>query len=281
MPANKQFKDSMFSFLFGNPDNLRELYSAIKGVCLPHDARIDINTLSDMLFKEQINDLSFTVDNRLVVLIEHQSTINPNMPLRLLEYIAHVYEKITNHRKLYQPALVKIPEPEFIVLYNGMEEYPDYKELRLSDAFMDAGGLKGNKDIALELIARVYNINRGRNPEILKRSGTLDGYSFFVEKVRECQKTLSFDAAFRDAVKYCIDHGIMKQFFEEHGSEVYNMALWGWDVEEERAALYEEGIEQGVERGREQVARNALAEGASFDFVQKITGLSPETIANL
>ena len=203
MPVNKRYKDSVFSFLFSDPDNLRELYSAIEGAPLPPDAKIDINTLSDMLYMEQVNDLSFTIDNRLIVLIEHQSTFNPNMPLRLLKYITRVYEKIISNKKLYHSKLEKIPQPEFIVLYNGKDPYPDRGLLRLSDAFKDIDGLSGNKDIALELIVQVYNINHGRNPHMLKKSEALDGYSFFVEKVREYEKELPFEEAFRNAIKYC------------------------------------------------------------------------------
>ena len=132
----------MFSSLFGNPDILRELYSAIEGIALPPDIPVDINTLSGVIFKDKINDLSFTIDNRLVVLIEHQSTINNNIPLRLLIYMAKVYEKIVNMKKVYQTKLEKIPYPEFIVLYNGKDKYPDYSELRLSDAFKGTKGLK-------------------------------------------------------------------------------------------------------------------------------------------
>ena len=118
MNVNAKYKNSVFSLLFSNPEAIRELYGAIEGVVLPPETSIDINTLSDVLYMGQINDLSFTVDNRLVVLIEHQSTINPNMPLRLLMYIAHIYEKIIDRNKLYKTKLEKIPAPEFIVLYN-------------------------------------------------------------------------------------------------------------------------------------------------------------------
>ena len=290
MPANTRYKDSVFSFLFSDFDNLRELYSAIEGVSLPPDAKIDINTLSDMLFMEQINDLSFTVGNRLIVLIEHQSSINPNMPLRLLEYIAHVYEKIINRRKLFHSKLEKIPTPEFIVLYNGKEEYPDHKELRLSDAFIDAADLRGkNLGKSLELVVQVYNINYGHNHQILEKCEALGGYSFFVGKVREYQKVLPFEEAFKRAIKYCIEHNILKQFLENHGSEVYSMALCGWDIEEARVAWREEAREAGLEEGREEgreeerevIARNALAKGIPLDLIHEITGLNMETIIEL
>jgi len=94
MDVNIKYKASVFSSLFSTPDALRELYSAIEGVDLPPDTPIDINTLSDVLFMDQVNDVSFTIASRLLVIFEHQSTINQNMPLRLLMYIARVYEKI-------------------------------------------------------------------------------------------------------------------------------------------------------------------------------------------
>ena len=187
MNVNARYKNSVFSLLFSNPEAIRELYSAIEGVSLPPDATIDINTLSGVLYMDQINDLSFTVGNLLVVIMEHQSSVNPNMPLRVLMYIAYIYEKIISRNLLYKTKLEKIPTPEFIVLYNGKEPYPDRSTLRLSDAFKDACGLLGveNPAPALELIVQVYNINDGHNAEILRKSRTLGGYSAFVGKVRE------------------------------------------------------------------------------------------------
>ena len=298
MNINAKYKNSVFSLLFGNPDALRELYSAIEGVPLPPDIPININTLSDVLYMEQINDLSFTVDNRLVVLIEHQSTINPNMPLRLLIYIAHVYEKIIDRIKLYKTKLEKIPTPEFIVLYNGKEPYPDRETLSLSGAFKDACDLLGVESAAqsLELVVQVYNINRGHNAEILEKSRTLGGYSVFVEKVREYALSLSLEEAMKKAVKYCIDNNVLKTFLETHNSEVFNMLL-EWNLEEAKTAWREEaweeglekgleeglekGLEEGLEKGLEKVARNALNKGMPLDLIHEITGLDIKSIQNI
>jgi predicted transposase/invertase (TIGR01784 family) len=276
MQINRNHKNSVFSALFSNPDVLRELYSAIEGVTLPPDIPVDINTLTDILYKDQINDVSFTIDNRLVVLIEHQSTINNNIPLRLLMYIARVYEKIVNRKKLYQTKLEKIPAPEFIVLYNGSDPYPDYTELRLSDAFKDIEGLKLANTIPLELIAQVYNINQGHNCEILKKCKVLDSYSIFVDKVREYEKQLTLEESVKCAIKYCKENDILKKFLDDHSSEVFNMLL-DWNTEDAIEAAREEGWEDGMEKGREDgiefTARNALIEGLSTESVQKITGL--------
>jgi len=263
MKVNKKLKDSVFSFLFSNPDILRELYSAIEGIPIPPDIPIDINTLSGIIYKDKINDLSFTIDNRLVVLIEHQSTINNNIPLRLLIYIAHVYEKIVNMKKVYQTKLEKIPAPEFIVLYNGKANYPDHTELRLSDAFKGINGLKLANTIPLELIVQVYNINQGHNPEMLKKCETLDNYSVFIDKIKEYQKNgLELEEAVNNAVEYCKENNILKKFLEKHSSEVFNMLLteWNWDdaLEVAREEGREDGIEEGIEKGLEKSRQHFL-----------------------
>jgi len=245
MNVNKKHKDSMFSSLFGNPDILRELYSAIEGITLPPDIPVDINTLSGVIFKDKINDLSFTIDNRLVVLIEHQSTINNNIPLRLLIYMAKVYEKIVNMKKVYQTKLEKIPYPEFIVLYNGKDKYPDYTELRLSDAFKGIEGLKLADTIPLELTAKVYNINQGHNSEILRKCKTLDNYSIFVNKIRDYQGNgLTLEEALNNAIEYCKENNILKNFLETHSSEVFNMLLTEWNWDDALEVAREEGREE-------------------------------------
>jgi hypothetical protein len=99
MSANREYKSSVFSLLFGEETALRGLYEALEGVALPADLPITINTLEDALFKTKINDISFEAGEKLVVILEHQSTINPNMPLRLLSYIARIYEKISAGKK--------------------------------------------------------------------------------------------------------------------------------------------------------------------------------------
>jgi predicted transposase/invertase (TIGR01784 family) len=280
--ANREHKASMFSSLFGNPDVLRELYSAIEGIPIPPDIPIDINTLSGVLYKDKINDLSFIIDNRLVVLIEHQSTINNNIPLRLLIYIAHVYEKIVNMKKVYQTKLEKIPFPEFIVLYNGEAKYPDHSKLKLSDAFKDIKGLKSADTIPLELTVQVYNINQGHNSDILKKCKTLDNYSFFIDKIREYQKTgLTLEKSFKDAIKYCKENNILKKFLETHSSEVFNMIFTEWNWDDALEVAREEGREDGLEEGIEFTARNALLKGIPVQTVQEITGLSLEKIIEL
>jgi hypothetical protein len=194
-------------------------------------------------------------------------------------YIARVYEKIIDRKKMYQKNLEKIPTPEFVVLYNGKAPQPDHETLKLSEAFKDAAQLKAvaPDTPALELVVQVYNINPGHNTALCTRSETLGGYSIFVDKIREYEKSMPLEAAMREAIKYCIENGVLKTFLETHSSEVFNMLITEWNTEEAKKVWYEEGREEGLS----DVARTALAEGASIEFVQKITGLDIETIKNL
>ncbi|MDR0463583.1 MAG: Rpn family recombination-promoting nuclease/putative transposase [Treponema sp.] len=288
--VNTKHKASVFSTLFSDPETLRELYSAIEGVDVPKDAIISINTLSDVLFMGQLNDVSFTINDQLVVLIEHQSTINNNIPIRMLMYIGRVYEKIIERERLYQKKLVKIPAPEFIVLYNGVDQFPDYKELRLSDAFMN---IKGQLIDSLELAAHVYNINHGRNPQMLEKSKNLDGYSIFIAKIREYRKELSLEESLKAAIKYCIGNDILVQFLKDNSSEVINMLTeepsmeeiieirFQEALEEIREESLEEGLEQGLERGREKTARNLISMGMSINDIARATELPIERISSL
>ncbi|MDR1318754.1 MAG: Rpn family recombination-promoting nuclease/putative transposase [Treponema sp.] len=284
MGANREFKSTVFSLLFSEPDILRELYGALKGFTLPPDTPVVVNTLEGALFRNMLNDVSFEIGGKEVVVIEHQSSVNPNMPLRILMYIARLYEKMTAGRKAFGGKQVKIPRPEFIVLYNGVAPYPEEDILRLSDAFEDASSPGTGRDAPpeLELVVKVYNINRGHNAGKLRQSRTLEGYSEFIGKVREMERPgEELTGAIKKAMEWCISQNILKDFFERNGSEVINMLFNEFNMEAELAAEWEAGLEKGMEEGLEKTARNALAEGLPMEVIRKITGLDLETISQL
>jgi hypothetical protein len=171
------------------------------------------------------------------------------MAVRLLMYMGRVYEKLTAGRNIYGSKKLKIPRPEFIVLYNGKAPYPEEGLIRLSDAFEEPVWLEGGLP-KLELEVKVYNINYGCNEGIVKRSETLEGYSKFIAKVRELEGVGDREGAMGEAVKWCIGQGILRGFLEEHGTEVMNMLMAEWKLEDALVVEREEGIEQGLEQGR-------------------------------
>ena len=186
METNRNYKDSVFTALFNDPDLLRELYCVLGGKELSPDVPVCINTLKNVLYMGKYNDISFEIGGKLVILIEHQSTLNPNMALRLLFIISRVLEKRIQSNTLYSTKQLSIPWPEFYVLYNGTAPYPDNAVLRLSDLYEDPQdlGLAEKLKPMLEMEVKVLNINEGRNEEIVNRCKKLAEYSAFIGKVR-------------------------------------------------------------------------------------------------
>jgi predicted transposase YdaD len=296
MEANSKHKNSVFSLLFSDPVVLRELYCALTGVELSPDVTVTVSTLSNALFMGRVNDVSFEIGGRLVVLIEHQSSINPNMALRLLMYIARVYESIVKTSRIYSKKKITVPRPEFFVLYNGKETYPDEGVMRLSDLYesTDGLGLPEKEAPALELAVRVININEGKNLAIAERCTALAGYSVFVAKVREyVEDGEDLTEALKKAVRYCRKHDILGEFLRRNSAEVMGMLFGEWDLDEAKEVWYEDGLEDGLERGIEkglergraegqlEIARKMKAVGIPVETIHAVTGLPSGAIDSM
>ena len=277
MSANRQYKSSVFATLFGEPDNFIELYNALTGSAYPLDTNVEPATLTDILFMDRQNDVAFVIGDVIVVLIEHQSTISENIPLRLLLYIARIYELIIDNDAIYKEKLYKIPQPEFIVLYNGTDKFPSEKTLRLSDAFKQSPtpGLGG----FLDLSVRVVNINKGYNQNIVKSSNNLKGYVDFIALVRGNRKLgLSLQDAVTKAVSDCLQQGILTDFLNRHATEVINMLTAEFNIDTAKRVWQEEareeGIEEGIEIGRIYAAVNVIKKwGLSVADAMALVGL--------
>lgn len=122
--VNRELKASAFTAYFSMPENAASLYEALSGneKVMPED--ISYTTLSGVLFMARKNDMAFQVKDRVLVISEHQSTINANMPLRDAIYYGRTMEKLIDPKALYKSTLIQIPTPEFFVFYNGKEKFP-------------------------------------------------------------------------------------------------------------------------------------------------------------
>ena len=268
--ANRTYKDSVFVKLFGDKEKLAELYNAIAGTNYKPDD-ITLATLENIIFIGRENDIAFTIGGRLIVLIEHQSSINPNMPLRCLLYIAREYQRLADNEAMYSSRLVKIMPPEFIVMYNGMDEYPEESTLNLSDAFID-------KTDNLELKVKVYNVNLGHSQEIMNRSSTLNEYSIFVARVREnINKGLAFSDAVKNAVKECLKDDILSEFLKIYGSDVVSMLSMEFNLTDALKVRYKDGELDKAEK----VAEKLLKRGMSIEIVAEDTELSIEQVKEI
>jgi hypothetical protein len=268
--ANPKHKDSFFTKLFSEPQNALKLYNAISKSEYPLDTPIEMTTLENVLFVDRYNDLSFVIDDKLVVLIERQSTICPNMCLRLFGYLSKVYDRFIMHRDIYSTRMLKIPRPEFIVLYNGTAPYPDESILRLSEAFRDLpAGYEPNG--GLELTAKVLNINKGHNIDTVQKSVELDGYAQIVDQIRNNKNSgMSLEGAIKKAVQDCIESNILSDFLKKYGGDVMSFLYAEMSVEDFVAIRVEDAKYDNAVKA----AKKGLAKGFSVEDVAEINDLS-------
>ena len=205
------------------------------------------------------NDLSFLIDSRLS-LYEHQSTYSPNLPLRYLFYISDLYSGMTKDENLYGTKRIQIPTPQFVIFYNGSQEQPDRKILRLSDAYCVK-----EEHPALELTAVMLNINRGHNEKLKEMCKSLKDYSEYTARVREYAQVKPVEEAVEQAISECIQEGILSEFLKQNRAEAKQVSIYEYDEEkhmrQEREASWEEGREVGREEGREEGRVQGREEG--------------------
>ncbi len=242
--VHRKYKDRLFRMIFQDKENLLSLYNALNGTNYDNPEELEVVTLDNAIYINVKNDLAFILDFYLNM-YEHQSSLNPNMPLRFLQYIAREYEKLMVGKSLYYTNLVKIPTPRFVVFYNGKEEQPAEQILRLSDAFKQAV-----EDSELELKVRVLNINVGNNKKLLNQCKVLREYMEYVDRVRLHQRSMELSAAVERAVDECIKEGILSDFLSRNRSEAIKMSIFECDEEEIMRGIREDVFEHGVEKGR-------------------------------
>ena len=263
--SNREVKSSAFTQLFREPENAAQLYTALDGKeASPED--INYTTLEDVLFVARKNDMAFTVRNRVLVISEHQSTLNQNMPLRSVIYYGRTMEWLVEKRALYRNRLIPIPTPEFYIFYNGTQPYPLEKTLRLSDSYIEKPD-----SLMLELVAKVININLPENHAILRKCRPLYEYSWFIQRIREyMRRGQERDTAVLQAVKDCEKEGILAEFVRKYGSEVVNMLFTQFNMDDALEVRYEEGREDGIEQGRKEGKEEGKEEGEFLKLIKLI-----------
>ena len=313
--ANRQYKDTVFRMLFSEKENLLSLYNAVTGSHYQNAEALKIVTLENAIYMGMKNDLAFMLETN-IYLYEHQSTINPNIPLRDLIYIGIEYQQYLNDKSLYSSKLQKIPAPKFMVFYNGTDDVEDRMELKLSSAYEH---LAGEPDLELKVL--MLNVNEGHNKDLMEQCQTLKEYAIYVARVRKYASELNLNDAVERAITECIKEGILVEFLRKNRSEVKMVSILEYDKEWEekklRKAEYEagkedgrnegieigknEGIEigknegikigkeigksKGIEIGREEaiaeMIHNMAKCGYSIDKIAEITGRSTEQIPSI
>ena len=227
LPVNRTYKSTIFIMLFEDRNNLLELYNAMSGKHYTDPELLEINTLENAIYMSIRNDISFLIDGRLS-LYEHQSSYSPNLPLRFLFYISHLYSRMTKDRNLYGSKTVRIPAPEFVIFYNGRAEMPERHILKLSDMY----NIKDRKRRAkLELEAVMLNISGEYNQKLKAACKTLREYAIYTDKIRKYADEMDLDDAVEHAIRECITEGVLKDFLEKHRAEAKEMSIFEYDQE--------------------------------------------------
>ena len=249
------------------------MYNALNGKQYSDPDALEIVTLENAIYMGMKNDLAFILDFN-IFLWEHQSTYNPNIPLRDLIYIANEYQKYVelNGISLYSRRQQKIPAPRFIVFYNGEKQIGEQMEHRLSDAYENFSG-----DPELELKVMVISINDGHNKALMEQCKKLKEYAQYVARVRKYQKIMPLKSAVERAIKECIEEDILADFLRKNRAEVIAMSIFEYNQKEEEELLRREEYEAGAEMER----KNTEKERKRADSAEKRADLAEREVLRL
>lgn len=272
--VRRDYKDSVFRMLFRDQTNLLSLYNAVNQTSYTDPEELAVITLENAVYMNMKNDVAFLMDFRLN-LYEHQSTWNPNMPLRDLIYVAKEYQVLTKDQTLYSSSLIRLPTPRFVVFYNGSGMTEESCILRLSDAYQSP-----EAEPELELV-RVLKIAPEANRELLEACQSLKEYMLFVEQVRKYAAFLELNEAVDRAVNECIRDGILSDFLSKHKAEVIAVSIFEYDEEREIRLIRQDEFRQGQQNILRDLVHKKLQKGKSPAVIADELELEPEVVETL
>ena len=269
--VNREHKDGVFCLAFQDAEDQLSLYNAMNDTSYEDPDELIVYTLNDAVYIGIKNDMSFLM-GEMLNLYEHQSTKNPNMPMRGLLYLARNFESYIaqNHLNMYGRTLQKFPLPQYYIFYNGTEDEPDRREMKLTDAFPEIEG----KTSCVECTATLLNINYGHNAELMEKCRQLKEYALFIQCIRDYQKKgLGMEEAVESAIDDCIRDDILRKLLEKCRGEVRDMVLSTFNREIYERDLREEGKEEGREEGKEEGREEGKEEGREEGETLKLISL--------
>lgn len=246
--VNREYKDRLFTFIFGSEENRKwtlSLYNAVNGSDYTDETKIQITTIKTVLYLGMHNDVAFLISDDMN-LYEQQSTFNPNMPLRKLQYISSLYEKYltANSYNKFRSRLIPLPVPKLVTFYNGTNDREDETVLRLSDSFPE--GKTGD----IEVLVRMISINYGHSPGVLDACEPLKEYSWIISEIRRNEKSMDILEAVDKAIEDMPEGFPIKDFLIQHKAEVREMLTTEYNEIKQMQMFREDGREEGREEGR-------------------------------
>jgi len=277
MPMSKrEYKSSVFSMLLEEPEYALDVYNALNGTDYCDAGMVKVQRIDGGVLLSVRNDASFLIDSFFNV-YEHQSTYNPNMPLRFMIYFSELmWDFIKLHDyDLYSTRKIPVPTPRFVVFYNGLNERPAKEVFHLSDLYEHQCD-----EYDLDLTCVVYNINPGYNKELEKDSKVLYVYMTFVQKVRMYdEEKEDLEESINHAIDECISEGILADFFERRRFEVVENALLDMTFEKREKLIARDNRELGREEGLSALINTLKNISEDFDYVYNMVVSNKEYAA--
>ena len=277
---NRKYKDSVFTDLFGSDktgkENFLALYNALSGnVFKLEEVSLERKVIERSLYKTFNNDVSWEINGKLIVLVEHQSTVNENMPFRCLEYVTRIYEGIVPIKERYAEKVYKIPNPDFYVVYISKKELPLEQELRLSNAFYEKDGSK------LELVVKVKNCSDSKLLPLAGNCDILKQYCQFIEIVEQNYNRVFPKRSFKKAIEIAMEQGILTDYLDRKSREVINMLCAKYDYKMDIAVKKEEAFQDGQEAKAIEDAKSFYANGVSVEIIAKALKMTQEQVLQI
>lgn len=277
-------KDSVFSYLFRQPEYMLELYRTLH----PEDTSatqedLKLITIENILLNGQHNDLGLLIRDILIVLMEAQSTFTLNVVIRLLLYLTETLKQHikTHELDLYGGKPVRIPRPELYVVYTGnRKDIPE--TIQLSDLYEGKG--------SVEVTVRVIRGSGDRS--------IVDQYIRFCKITDEERKKRGYTKkAIEETIQRCLRENVLTSFLDSCQKEVQDIMFTLFNQEEATRIHYknvardahEKGIAKGEARGIEkgrtesklEIAKRMLSAQLPFDQIAMLTGLSLAEVERL
>ena len=283
---NRKHKDSLFVDYFSKDRDWKQhflsLYNALHGTNLQVETtKLERVNLEQVLYMDYYNDIAVMVNDQFILMIEHQATINPNMPLRLLEYVTRIYGNKVDSKTKFSNQLIPLAKPEFIVFYTGNQDLPPESYLYPSDAFPKdpSENQLTDSELTLELVVKVCKIKGEEPSQIVQNCPDLEQYVQFlklIDKAKSDGQAQPLTRAIREAVR----HNILKDYLERKGGETLSILTAEYDFDTAMAVkqeeAYAEGISIGLATGREEGISIGLERGAyqnKLETAQLMIGL--------
>ena len=272
----RHHRDTLFRGIFKNPKNFLQLLEKCTGgkTSLTVDDIKPFDLDSEVSIRIRRNDVSFiTKDNRLIILVEHQSTINPNMALRLFLYYVELLQlwiKLNEINLYSKQKISALPIPEFYVAYNGKGMLKE----EVSVFSLSHTGIK------LDIAVKIIDI-RFENLKSKETENALTGYSYFYKVYDESKKEgMDNQEAFGKARKECMKQGYLTGFIEKEDFIMFYKDILDYDTQL-RAEGRDEGRSEGRSEGIFDAAIKFLKKGMSLEDVVETLELNDSQIKQL